>query len=151
VASTATQGTTITNSASVTYRLQTLQEVRTDDFNTVQSVVSNQADLVITKTNEVSSVVRGSLTTYRLTVVNNGPASANNSVLRDPASTGLNCLTAPATGIATCEATGGAACPGGGLSGTITVATLQSVAGVTIPTLPSGGRINLEINCAVEL
>lgn len=149
VSATASQGTTITNAASITYREQTLQGLRTDDFNTVQSVVSNQADLSITKTNDVSSVINGSVTVYRLTVVNNGPAAANGSVLRDAAAPGLNCLTAPATGSASCEATGGAACPGGGLSGTIPVVSLQASTGVAIPVLPAGGRITVELNCAV--
>ena len=79
-------------------------------------------------------------TTYTITVANAGPDAADNTVVQDPAATGLNCtaVTCPATGL-----TGGAACPG-----TLTIPALQG-AGLTIPTLPSGGSVKLEVACTV--
>jgi uncharacterized repeat protein (TIGR01451 family) len=74
------------------------------DSNTVQPV----ADLVITKTDGVSSISAGGTTTYTILVTNNGPSAANNAVLTDPAVVGLT-----KTGVS-CAApapNGGAICP----------------------------------------
>lgn len=145
----AAEGTIIANTASVTFRQQSLGTVVTASSNTVTSTVSNRADLSLVKTNELAAVVAGTTSTYTLTLINNGPASANGAVLRDPAAAGLNCLVAPVSGTATCEAVGGALCPGGGLSGTIPVSGLQSAGGVAIPTLPNGGQIRVQVVCEI--
>jgi uncharacterized repeat protein (TIGR01451 family) len=121
----------------------------TANSNTVTSTVSNRADLSLAKTDETASVTTNSTATYTLVLTNNGPAAADNAVLRDPAATGLDCLAPAASGSATCEATGGALCPGGGLSGTIPVSNLQGGGGVAIPTLPAGGVIRIQVTCLV--
>jgi hypothetical protein len=38
-------------------------------------------------------------------------------------------------------------CPGGVASGPVSVAALQSAGGVTLPALPAGGRIVVELTC----
>ncbi|WP_394541346.1 Ig-like domain-containing protein [Lysobacter enzymogenes] len=58
---------------------------------------------------------------------NAGPSAADGSVVRDPAAAGLNKTSV------TCLASGAAVCP------TVTVANFES--GVTVPTLPSGGKL----------
>jgi large repetitive protein len=100
--------------------------------------VQGQAAISITKTNNTNTLVAGGTTSYAITVINNGPSDASNSVLRDPAAAGLTC-----TGPVACAASGGASC--GGPS--VTLATLQN--GFTIPSFPSGGQLVLTLNCNV--
>ena len=106
------------------------------------------ADLAITKTNTpgsgptdlpADSVVAGTTTTYSIVVSNNGPASANGAVVRDPLPSGLTC-----TSVTCGSATNGAVCPA------VTVAQLQSPAGVAITTLPAGSSLTLTLNCTVQ-
>lgn len=99
------------------------------------------ADLQVTKTNNVSSLVSGAQTTYTIVAVNNGPDAANNAVLRDPAATGLSCTTA------SCNASGGASCPA--QTGAALVTVLQSAGGAIVPLMPSGGSITVSLTCTV--
>jgi uncharacterized repeat protein (TIGR01451 family) len=48
------------------------------------------ADLSITKTNGVTTLVSGAATTYTVRVSNAGPDSATGAIISDPAVTGLN-------------------------------------------------------------
>ena len=109
------------------------------------------ADLQVTKTNTFGSgpndqagdtVTAGSTQSYVIVVTNNGPSSANGAVIRDPAPTGLTC-----SAVSCSNATGGAACA---FTPALTVANLQSTAGVTINTLPSGGSVRLTLVCTVQ-
>lgn len=106
----------------------------------VSTTVQPVANVSITKDNSTTSVQSGSSTTYTITVSNAGPSPANNTVVQDPAVTGLNCtaVTCPAAGL-----TGGAVCPA-----TLTIPALQG-AGLSIPTLPSGSSVKLEVACTV--
>jgi LPXTG-site transpeptidase (sortase) family protein len=63
--------------------------------------VNPLADLVITKTDGVTSVNAGGTTTYTIRVTNNGPSTATGVILSDPAVTGLS-----KTGVS-CSATPG--------------------------------------------
>lgn len=146
----AAEGAVIPNTASVAFVQQSLGTAVTANSNTVTSTVSNRADLSLTKSNETTTVIAGGTTTYALVLTNGGPAAANGAVVRDPAAPGLNCLAPAASGTATCEATGGSLCPGGGLTGNIAVADLQSAAGVAIPTLPANGQIRIEMQCRIS-
>lgn len=130
----------------------TVTAVAGDDLTcTLTNTRNNLADLRITKTNTpgvngevdqaADTVVSGSTTIYSIVVNNLGPDAANNSVLRDPAATGLNCSTA------SCSAAGGAACPVP--TGAALVSAMQG-AGATIPTLPNGGSITVQLTCAVS-
>ena len=110
-----------------------------------------KAELRITKTNTpgvngevdqaADTVASGATTVYTITVTNDGPKPANNALVVDPAPTGLTCATA------TCNATGGAACPVA--TGAALVAALQG-AGAAIPTLPNGGSITVTLTCTVQ-
>ena len=73
-------------------------------------------------------------------VVNSGPAAANNSVLTDPAAEGLSCNTVTCSGTAR-----GAACP---TAGSTTIASLQA-AGIGLPTLPGGSTLTFALQCNV--
>ena len=96
------------------------------------------ANVSVTKSNAVSSVVSGTTTTYTLTVSNAGPGAANNTVVQDPVATGLACTSVTCTGT-----TGGAVCPA-----TLTIPALQG-AGLVVPTLPSASSVTLQVACNV--
>ncbi|MCF7221628.1 DUF11 domain-containing protein [Marilutibacter chinensis] len=98
-----------------------------------------RADVSVVKTATPETVVSGGQVTFTLAVANAGPSAADGTVLRDPAVAGLDCAAA----VPSCSAGGGAACPA-----SPTVAQLQS-GGVTIPVLPAGGTVSVELTCTV--
>ncbi len=112
-------------------------------------VIPPQADIRVTKTNTpgvngdvdqpADTVLSGTNTTYTITVANNGPAPATNTVVTDPAS-GLSC-----TAVA-CTAAGGAVCPVA--TGAALISALQG-AGAVLPTLPTGGTVTFTLTCGV--
>jgi uncharacterized repeat protein (TIGR01451 family) len=123
-----------------------------DDLTcTLTNTRNNLADLRLTKTNTpgvngeldqaADTIVSGTVTSYSITVTNNGPDAANGSVLADPAPTGVTCTTA------SCTAAGGAVCPVP--TGAALVTALQG-AGATIPTLPNGGSVTVTLTCTVQ-
>lgn len=98
-----------------------------------------KADLRITKTDNITSIPTGGVTSYVITVANNGPYPANYSVIQDPASAGLNKLSV------TCAASAGpptAVCPA-----TLSVASLE--AGVQIITFPPTTSLTFTVNAQV--
>ena len=110
-----------------------------------------KADIVITKTNTpgvngevdqtADTLVSGAATTYTISVTNNGPKPANDTLVTDPVPSGLTCATA------TCSATGGAVCPA--QTGAALLAALQG-AGATIPALPANASASFLLNCTVQ-
>jgi uncharacterized repeat protein (TIGR01451 family) len=118
-----------------------------DDIDCLITNTATAADLQITKSNAVNTVTRGNTTTYDLVVRNNGPASANNATVRDPAAANLgSCL----LGTPACAASGGASCPvTGNGAGQLSVSNLQLAAGVQIPVLPAGGVVTIKLTCTV--
>ncbi|THF85030.1 DUF11 domain-containing protein [Deinococcus sp. KSM4-11] len=130
----ATSGS-VANVATIAVPSGTTDPTAGNNAATDTDTVTPVADLTLTKTDGVSSVTPGSSTTYTLTLTNNGPSSANNTVLTDPAATGLL-----KTGIS-CVAAGGAACP------LVTTLTLET--GLTMATLPAGGSITLTVPASV--
>lgn len=96
------------------------------------------ANLTVSNSNGVTTLVSGTSTTYTLVVSNTGPAAANGSVVKDPTATGLSCTSVTCTGT-----TGGAVCPA-----TLTIAALQG-AGLVVPTLPSASTVTLQVVCNV--
>jgi uncharacterized repeat protein (TIGR01451 family) len=101
-----------------------------------------QADIQVVKTASPDPVVTGEVVTYQIVVTNNGPLAADGAVLTDAAGAGQDCTT-PSTA-AICTATGGASCP----SPTVPVSSLLG-SGVTIPSLPVGGQVTVELRCTV--
>lgn len=98
-----------------------------------------KADLRITKTDNITSIPTGGVTSYVITVANNGPYPANYSVIRDPAAAGLNKLSV------TCAASAGAptaVCPA-----TLSVASLE--AGVQVITFPPNTSLTFTVNAQV--
>lgn len=115
----------------------------------VRLCYTTRANLQISKTNTpgvngnvdqvADTVTSGVTTAYTIVVSNTGPTSANGTVLRDPAPTGLTCSAA------TCGSpTGGAVCP------VVTVAALQSAGGVTIATMPANSSLTFTLTCVPQ-
>lgn len=100
---------------------------------------TRRADLRITKTDNITTIPTGGVTSYVITVANNGPYPANYSVIRDPAVTGLSKLSV------TCAASAGPptpVCPA-----TLSVASLE--AGVQIITFPPTTTLTFTVNALV--
>ena len=94
------------------------------------------ANLSITKSNGVSTLLTGSTTTYTITVSNGGPSAADGALVRDPVVTGLSCTQL------SCSALGGAVCPAADLN-------LFQGSGLIIPTFPGNSSITLSLTCGV--
>ena len=100
-------------------------------------VNTRTANLSINKTNGTTTVAAGSTTVYTISIANAGPSDADGSVFKDPVAPGLSCTAV------SCAPAGGAVCPS-----PLTVSALQG-AGLTIPTLPSGGALSFGVTCGV--
>nr|WP_298130059.1 hypothetical protein [uncultured Pseudoxanthomonas sp.] len=115
-----------------------------DDLTCTFFNARNIADLAISKSSNVVSVVAGDTITYSIVVTNNGPMATSNAVVRDDWTTqpGLDC----STGTATCavSGTGGTQCPA---PASVTPAQLQS--GLAVPLLPNGGVVTFSLTCSV--
>ncbi len=97
---------------------------------------TGEANLSITKTDGLVSVVAGGLVTYSITVANAGPSAADWAVFSDPAVANLT-----VAGVSCGSATGGAACP---LPAAVTVVAMQGPS-IVIPLLPSGGSVTFTV------
>jgi uncharacterized repeat protein (TIGR01451 family) len=151
----AEDGDKISNQAQYDYFAQQLQttvqdesdaDLDTEDINepTINDVVGKSADLAITKSSSVDSVGNGGTVEYTLAITNDeGPDAGDGAVVTDPKVTGIDCPDAPLV----CEADAGAACPA---AADATVGKLQA-AGVTIPTLPKGGKITFRMSCKLSV
>lgn len=94
-------------------------------------------NLSISKTNNTTTLASGQTTSYTVTVANGGPSAADGSVLLDTPSAGLSSCT-----VTNCAASGGAICPG-------TLPNLFVIPGLTIATWPTGGGLQLNVQCTV--
>ena len=94
------------------------------------------AEVRVTKTSTNASVRAGENIVWNITVLNNGPDSANNAVLRDQPGEGMDCAVVPPA----CTATNGASCPA-----SLTLENLTQ--GVPIPQLPNGGQVTVTLTC----
>lgn len=96
-------------------------------------------DLAIIKSNGVTTVVSGTVTTYAITITNNGPDAATGAVVTDIPGSGIICPPAnPVTILGS-----------GAPSGSFTVGNLLG-AGITLQTIPSGGSTTLNFSCEVN-
>ena len=96
------------NAATVTAPAEVLDPLPGNNSAIDTDRLTPLADLSITKTDEVQSVVPGTLVRYTLVVRNAGPSTVLNARVQDPASTAL-------TGVRwTCVASAGSSCPAEG-------------------------------------
>lgn len=110
------------------------------------TVLQGSVDVVtlpsITKTDGITNITPGDVTTYTITITNTtgttlSTANANAAVFKDPAVSNLSISSV------TCASPGSlATCP---TSPTLSVATMQSASGVTIPAMPNGSSVVLTV------
>lgn len=131
---------TATNTVAITLTGTTVDVTPSNNTVTVTSTVSPTANLAVTKTNAVGTLTTGQTTSYVITVTNSGPGNATNTVVTDPATTGLSCTTV------TCSvASGAAVCP---VPPALSIANLQG-AGLTVATFPANSSLNFQVGCTV--
>ena len=105
------------------------------------TTVTAATSLTVSKTNNASSLVAGTTTTYTITVANTGLADADGAALRDPDVNGLRCTQIACTG-ATCPA-----------AGVVTLANLQDMSptgGIVISDFPYGSTLTFALTCGVD-
>ncbi len=123
-----------TNQPGNTFTFPTLQYG--DAVSCTFTNIANRANLSVAKSGPASVGAAG-LVSYTLVATNAGPLSADGALLQDPVIPNFT-----ASGI-TCTATsGGAVCPANTAT---TLANLQA-AGISIPTLPSGGSVTFTVS-----
>ncbi len=125
----------LTNSASVSAGTTQVDANLTNNNASVVTLLTPTANLQVTKTNGVTSLVSGQTTTYTLTFSNAGLSAADGTVVRDISSAGLDCVSL------VCTASGGASC------GSMTLGALMS--GHPLPTFPNGGGVQVILTCRV--
>jgi uncharacterized repeat protein (TIGR01451 family) len=79
----------LTNTATVTPATGVTDTNPANNSATDSSTLTPEADLAITKTNGVTSVVPGTSTTYVIVVSNNGPSAVTGASVSDPLPTGV--------------------------------------------------------------
>ncbi|KRB07277.1 hypothetical protein ASD86_15140 [Lysobacter sp. Root690] len=111
------------------------------DIQCVFTNASNEADLSVVKTNNQTTLSRGSQTTYTVTVRNGGPAAANGSVVRDtPVSNLDNCSVIACVPVG---ATPAAACPA-------TPGDLLTPAGAVLGPFAANSAVQFTVQCTVN-
>lgn len=131
---------TATNTVAISLTGTTVDVTPSNNTVTVTSTVTPAGNIGVTKTNAVGTLTAGQTTSYTVNVSNSGPGNATNTVVTDPATTGLSCTTV------TCSvASGAAVCP---VAPALSIANLQG-SGVTIANLPANSSLNFQVGCAV--
>ena len=109
---------TLVNAATVTAPAEVLDPLPGNNSAIDTDRLTPLADLSITKTDEVQSVVPGTAVRYTLVVRNAGPSTVRNARVQDPASAALR-------GVRwTCVASAGSSCPAEGSGPLDTTVTL---------------------------
>jgi len=109
-----------------------------NNTGSVSTTANCAADLTVTKTDGVASVVSGSSTVYTLTFTNIGPAATDGAVVRDTPSAGLSCT------VTSCTPGGSAVCPAAAAW-----PNLLTPGGLVVATLPAGGSLSFGLTCTV--
>ncbi len=120
----------LSNTATVTSPV--VDPVPANNSATDTDTLNAQADLSITKTDGVTSVVAGSATTYTITTSNAGPSDSPGATVADTFPAALTCTW-------TCVGAGGGTCTAAG-SGNI----------ADTVNLPAGGSVTHTASCAVS-
>ncbi len=138
VAGTAASSGTVTNFVTATLATPGLTDsnLANNSATATTRIDPRSADLVVLKSNGLSTLTAGAVTAYTIDVGNNGPAPVSNALITDSASAGLTLLSV------SCTALGSAVCPAG-----LTTSTLA--AGVAIPSLPVGSTVSIVVDAQV--
>jgi len=96
------------------------------------------ANLVVNKTNNRTTVVKGSSIEYTIVARNDGPDAADGAVLQDAVPSTLTC-----SEVVTCTRSGGGNCP-------ITVTASGLKNGLNIPSFPNGEAWIMKMTCTIN-
>ncbi len=130
---------TLTNTATAALFGAAFDSNTSNNSVTTTSTVTPAANLTISKTNGVTSLVAGSTTSYTITVANLGPADAPGTRLTDPVAPGLSCSSV------TCAVTAGtASCPS-----PLSVSALQTTGLLITPTFNANATLSFVVTCGV--
>ena len=136
---------TYTNVSSVLVSTNAGSSTMTADAQ--MAYIQPTADLRINKTDGVTTVIAGGTTAYTLTMQNLGPYPADNTLIKDPAATGLICTSISCD---PAEALAGAVCPVVGVGlWQLSIGNLQTN-GIRIPTFPAGSSLKFVVNCDIS-
>jgi mucin-19 len=98
--------------------------------------------LGVTKTNNTTTLVAGSTTSYTITFSNAGPTAANNAIAQDTPSAGLsNCTVTGCSG----SGSPAAVCPAAGLW-----PNLLTVGGLALASFPPNASLTFNVSCGVS-
>ncbi len=139
---------TVTNTATLTPPVGVTDPNSANNTVTDSTAAAARADLLITKTNNQTSIVPGTVTTYTIVASNAGPSSANGAVITDafPAAlTGTSWTCTPAGG-AVCGATSGSA----SLNETVNLRAGSSLSYSVTGTVDSSATGNLSNTASVR-
>jgi uncharacterized repeat protein (TIGR01451 family) len=125
------EGTSVQSNPSYTFLTNTAS---------VGHLLAACAELSITKSNGVSTLSAGQITTYSVVVSNAGPADANGAIFKDPEVSGLGCSAV------SCSSTSGAAACGS--LGAVNLGLLQG-SGIVLNSFPAGSSYTFELTCGV--
>ena len=126
-----TEGTSLAGNAAYVFK---------PNVATASNSVLPCANLSITKTDNLSTVVAGQTVIYNIVATNGGPSSANNTTLKDPVATGLVC-----TAVACTAASGLAVCP---TTPNVTLGLLQGT-GILLNNFPANSSLTFQVTCGV--
>jgi uncharacterized repeat protein (TIGR01451 family) len=132
-------GNTITNIATVSGVGYTDPDTSDNQATDIDGILG-RANLLIAKTNLVTSLVSGTTTSYTVTISNFGPSSVNNAVFQDPAAAGLSCTSVTCTAVI-----GAATCPS---AASTTIALMQG-GGIVIPSMVPPSSVVFSVSCNV--
>ncbi len=133
-------GNTITNIVTVSGVSYTDPDTSDNQATDIDSIIGS-ANVSITKTNLVTTLVSGTTTSYTVTVSNIGPSTVNNAVFRDPSIAGLSCTSVTCTAVI-----GAAACPSAAAT---TVPLMQGIVGIVIPSMVPPSSVSFSVACNV--
>ncbi|MEP7202728.1 MAG: hypothetical protein ABI894_08970 [Ilumatobacteraceae bacterium] len=125
---------TVANTATVAVPVGVADPDNSDNVSTDIDSLTPSVDLSITKTDNVTSAVPGTATTYTINVANSGPSTAVDAQITDV-------LTTEITGATwTCAATGGASCDTPTGSGDVSM----------LARLPVGGSVTVSLIASIN-
>ncbi|HEV7570347.1 MAG TPA: fibronectin type III domain-containing protein [Thermoanaerobaculia bacterium] len=123
---------TLSNTATVTAPAGVTDSTPGNNTATDSDTLTPNADLSVSKTDGVTTVTAGGLTTYTITASNAGPSNASGATVADTFPASLSCTW-------TCAGAGGGTCTASG-SGNINDST----------NLPSGGSVTYTASCTIS-
>lgn len=129
---------TLTNSVTVACACEGAS--RTGNNTATDTVlVTPAAQLSITKTNTVTTLIAGQTISYDITVANAGPSAADGAIFTDTPSAGLQC-----TAVTCAVSSGSAVCPA-----PISIAAIT--AGIALPSFPANSSLKFSVQCQVSV